>query len=133
MHKLKISENLGDPMHASKQLRIAIIGAGLGGATCAILFERSGFHTDVYEQAPAFTRLGAGIHLGPNCVRVFNHIGIGKNLLEFVFSPKPGTACNGIPANVSSVSLCAMSLSSSTARHMSPFIAVTCTHSLSTR
>ena len=36
MHKLKISENLGDPMHASKQLRIAIIGAGLGGATCAI-------------------------------------------------------------------------------------------------
>jgi 6-hydroxynicotinate 3-monooxygenase len=88
IHKLKISEALGHPMRAANHLRIAIIGAGLGGVTCAILFQRSGYHIDVYEQAPVFTRLGAGIHLGPNCVRVFNHIGIGEKLLEFAVLPK---------------------------------------------
>ena len=68
--------------------RIAVIGAGLGGATCAALFQQAGYPVDVYEQAPVFTRLGAGIHLGPNCVRVLNHLGLERRLLEIGVRPK---------------------------------------------
>jgi hypothetical protein len=46
-------------MSDSKRPRIGIIGAGLGGATCAVLFQKAGYPVDVYEQVPEFTRLGA--------------------------------------------------------------------------
>ena len=61
-------------MTAAKRPQIAIIGAGLGGAACAALFQQAGYRVDVYEQAPEFTRLGAGIHLGPN---FFGFLGTG--------------------------------------------------------
>jgi 6-hydroxynicotinate 3-monooxygenase len=56
--------------------RIAIVGAGLGGACAAVLLQKSGFQVDVFEQAPAFTRLGAGIHMGPNVMKIFRRMGI---------------------------------------------------------
>ncbi len=55
--------------------RIAIIGAGLGGAAAAALFQRAGHSVRVYEQAPAFSRLGAGIHVGPNVMKILRRIG----------------------------------------------------------
>lgn len=64
----------------SKQPRIAVIGAGLGGAAAAALLQKSGFSVDVYEQAPAFSRLGAGIHMGPNAMKIFRRIGIEQPL-----------------------------------------------------
>ena len=45
--------------------RIAIVGAGLGGLTRAAFLQRDGFAVTVYEQAPAFSRIGAGIILVP--------------------------------------------------------------------
>ena len=74
-------------MNVPKRIEIAVIGAGLGGATCAALFQQAGYQVDVYEQASEFTRLGAGIHLGPNCVRVLNHIGLKQRLLETAVRP----------------------------------------------
>jgi 6-hydroxynicotinate 3-monooxygenase len=53
-----------------------MIGAGLGGAAGAALLHQQGFNVKVYEQAPAFSRLGAGIHLGPNVMKVMRKIGI---------------------------------------------------------
>jgi 6-hydroxynicotinate 3-monooxygenase len=35
--------------------KIAVVGAGLGGAAAAALLQQAGFHVDVFEQAPAFT------------------------------------------------------------------------------
>jgi 2-polyprenyl-6-methoxyphenol hydroxylase-like FAD-dependent oxidoreductase len=55
--------------------RIAVIGAGLGGATAAALLEKSGYDVVLYEQAQAFSRLGAGIHVGPNMMKVMRRIG----------------------------------------------------------
>jgi len=60
----------------SQKLRIAVIGAGLGGASAASLLHRAGFKVRVYEQAPAFSRLGAGIHVGPNVMKILRRIGI---------------------------------------------------------
>lgn len=54
--------------------RIAVIGAGLGGTAAAALLERSGYNVTLYEQAPGFSRLGAGIHLGPNVMKIMRRI-----------------------------------------------------------
>ena len=59
-----------------KDLRIAIIGAGLGGCATAKLLHDAGFSPTVYEQSTEVTRLGAGIHLSPNVTRVLERIGV---------------------------------------------------------
>lgn len=60
----------------SKSPRIAIVGAGLGGAATAALLLKEGLNVRVYEQAPGFSRLGAGIHVGPNVMKILRRIGI---------------------------------------------------------
>lgn len=56
--------------------RIAIVGAGLGGIAAALLLRKEGFEATLYEQAPAFSRLGAGIHVGPNVMKIMRRIGL---------------------------------------------------------
>ena len=68
-------------MNRSAKPRVAIIGAGPGGLTAGALLQGSGYHVDIYEQAPTIVRLGAGIHLGPNCIKVLNRIGIGRKMV----------------------------------------------------
>jgi 6-hydroxynicotinate 3-monooxygenase len=63
-----------------KSPRIAVIGAGLGGAAAASLLDQAGFNVRVYEQAPGFARLGAGIHVGPNVMKIMERIGIADAL-----------------------------------------------------
>ena len=53
-----------------------MIGAGLGGATAAALLQLAGFQVEVYEQSKGFARIGAGIHVGPNMMRVFRRLGL---------------------------------------------------------
>jgi 6-hydroxynicotinate 3-monooxygenase len=62
--------------------RIAVIGAGLGGMTAAGLLQRAGFQVRVYEQAPAFSRIGAGIHLTSNVMIVMRRLGIEQALSD---------------------------------------------------
>ncbi len=61
-------------------LRIAIIGAGIGGLTAAVALRQTGFEVDVYEQAPELTEVGGGINMGPNAVRVLQRLGLGPAL-----------------------------------------------------
>jgi salicylate hydroxylase len=60
--------------------RIAIIGAGLGGLTCALTLAKAGRSVIVYEQAPLLAEIGAGITLSPNASRIFIHLGMGDGL-----------------------------------------------------
>jgi salicylate hydroxylase len=59
---------------------IAIIGAGLGGLTCALALARAGMAVTVYEQAPELAEAGAGITLSPNASRIFIHLGMEDGL-----------------------------------------------------
>jgi 6-hydroxynicotinate 3-monooxygenase len=70
-----------------RDLRIAVIGAGLGGMTTAGLLQRAGFRVRVYEQAPAFSRIGAGIHLSANVMMVMKRLGIQQRLVDVGMTP----------------------------------------------
>lgn len=73
-------------MNANK--RIAVVGAGLGGLSAAGFLQRAGFSVTVYEQAPAFSRIGAGIILSANVMKVFRRLGIEQSLVETGIKPQ---------------------------------------------
>jgi 6-hydroxynicotinate 3-monooxygenase len=74
-------------MTSVEQIDIAVIGAGLGGAAAAALLLNAGFSVHVFEQAPVFNRLGAGIHIGPNVMKIFRAIGLEDRLSQIGSHP----------------------------------------------
>ena len=57
-------------------LRIAIIGAGIGGLAAACALRQHGFAVTVYERAAEIGEVGAGLQLGPNAVKVLRALGV---------------------------------------------------------
>ncbi|MEI6318932.1 MAG: NAD(P)-binding protein, partial [Pseudomonadota bacterium] len=53
-----------------KPVSFAIIGAGIGGLATAALLLRAGHRVQVFEQAARFARVGSGIQMAPNAVKV---------------------------------------------------------------
>jgi 6-hydroxynicotinate 3-monooxygenase len=72
---------------AVRPVRVAIIGAGIGGLTAAACLRRAGVEARIYEQAPGFARLGAGIQQSPNAVRVLFALGLEAKLRALAFQP----------------------------------------------
>ncbi|WP_042429320.1 FAD-dependent monooxygenase [Comamonas granuli] len=58
----------------SKQLLIA--GAGIGGMAAALAAARAGWEVRLFERAPVFAEVGAGVQLGPNAVRCLQAWGL---------------------------------------------------------
>ncbi len=71
----------------TQPLSIAIIGAGMGGLTAAATLRGIGAEVQVYEQARQFTRIGAGIQMMPNSMKVLRGIGVEPRLRELAFAP----------------------------------------------
>lgn len=67
---------------------ILIAGGGIGGLSAALAFARQGFVVELFEQAPAFTEIGAGIQLSPNATRVLHGFGLEAALREVAFVPE---------------------------------------------
>jgi salicylate hydroxylase/6-hydroxynicotinate 3-monooxygenase len=65
--------------------RVAIIGAGIGGLAAAALLRRAGHDVQVYEQAPRFARVGAGIQMAPNAIKVLRRLGLEERLRRVAF------------------------------------------------
>jgi len=72
---------------AKKKIAIAVIGAGMGGLTAAAALRRIGADVQVYEQAHQFARVGAGIQMLPNAMKVLRGIGIEERLRQIAFEP----------------------------------------------
>ncbi len=66
---------------------IAIIGAGMGGLAAAAALRRVGIAVTVYEQADQFARVGAGIQISPNAVKVLRGLGLEEHIRSFAFQP----------------------------------------------
>ena len=72
---------------AVEKLSIAIVGAGIGGMAAAATLRRIGARVDVYEQAGQFARIGAGIQMMPNSMKVLRRIGVEEKLRQTAFQP----------------------------------------------
>ncbi|MBT29979.1 MAG: monooxygenase, partial [Thalassobius sp.] len=53
-----------------------ILGGGIAGLSTAIALKRIGIIAKVYEAAPHFKPVGAGIILAVNAMKAYKHIGL---------------------------------------------------------
>lgn len=68
-------------------LDVIVVGAGLGGLATAISLTLSGHKVRVFEQAPAFGEVGAGIQVPPNSTRLFLSWGVGPHIEQYISEP----------------------------------------------
>jgi len=69
-------------------MKVAVVGAGMGGLAAAAALSRAGIEASVYEQAGRFARIGAGIQMLPNSMKVLRGLGIEPKLRGFAFAPR---------------------------------------------
>ena len=75
-------------MKGADKLSVAVVGAGMGGLTVAATLRRLGVNVHVYEQATRFARIGAGIQMLPNSMKVLRGVGVEERLRGFAFAPR---------------------------------------------
>jgi len=81
-------------------MKFLIAGAGIGGLTAALCLSRSGHEVAVFDQASQFGEVGAGLQCGANAMRVFNYLGLSKELEAVAVDPQRIEFCDGISGNV---------------------------------
>jgi 2-polyprenyl-6-methoxyphenol hydroxylase-like FAD-dependent oxidoreductase len=59
----------------------------MGGLAVAATLRQAGFDVRVYEQAARFARVGAGIQMMPNSMKVLRRIGVEEGLRRTAFAP----------------------------------------------
>src|SRR6188508_619251 len=64
----------------SSRQRAGIVGGGIGGLTAAIALRKAGWDVTVYERAPEFGEVGAGLVLLPNALAALDEIGVGDEV-----------------------------------------------------
>lgn len=64
-----------------------IVGGGIGGLAAALACARAGLEVDVFERAPEFSEVGAGIQLGPNVTAVLHGWGLQDALARVAAFP----------------------------------------------
>jgi salicylate hydroxylase/6-hydroxynicotinate 3-monooxygenase len=69
---------------------VAIVGAGIAGLTAAATLRKVGLHAEIYEQAPAFARIGAGIQMNPNAMKALRGLGLESRIRSLGFAPQVG-------------------------------------------
>lgn len=69
----------------NKQMLVA--GGGIGGLAASLAAARAGWEVRLYEQAPAFGEIGAGIQLGPNVTRILDAWGLMPELARVAAYP----------------------------------------------
>lgn len=72
---------------SSNNLRIAIIGGGIGGLTLALALRQRGLEPDVYEQALELAEIGAAVALSANSTRELTRLGLLDQLAAVSTEP----------------------------------------------
>ncbi|MDS9469718.1 FAD-dependent monooxygenase [Paracoccus sp. MBLB3053] len=72
-------------------MKIGIIGGGIGGTATACALLRKGFDVTIFEQAPAFGEVGAGVQMTPNAVKSIIGMGLESDLMRTAFYPRAVT------------------------------------------
>lgn len=69
-------------------MKIGIIGGGIGGTAAAFSLLAKGHDVTIFEQAPAFGEVGAGVQITPNAVKAIKGLGLYERFLKNGFFPK---------------------------------------------
>ena len=75
---------------------IAIVGGGIGGLVAGIALKKNGQKVHIYERAPAFGEVGAGISLSPNAVLGLRSLGLGEWLEKCANEPVEQQLWHGV-------------------------------------
>ncbi len=70
-----------------KSLNVAVVGAGIAGLTAVLALAKSGHKVSLYEAAPAWGEVGAGITLAPNAMRGLDYVGVGETVADVGMEP----------------------------------------------
>ncbi|MGI4983576.1 MAG: FAD-dependent urate hydroxylase HpxO [Janthinobacterium lividum] len=60
-----------------KPLDVIVIGAGMGGLSCALALQRQGHSVRVFERTAELRPIGAAISIWPNGVKILRALGLG--------------------------------------------------------
>lgn len=71
-------------------MKVAIVGAGLGGLAAACALRKAGIEVNVYEQYSELREAGAGVQITPNATRVLASIGLADELAQFACNARTG-------------------------------------------
>lgn len=67
---------------------VIVVGGGIGGLAAALSIHETGKSVAVFEQAPEFGEVGAGIQLAPNALEVLDRLGVKEEILKVAVLPK---------------------------------------------
>src|SRR6186997_3160632 len=62
------------------EVRVAIVGGGIGGLVLALALRERGIGFDVYEQADELREIGAAVALSANGTRELRRLGLGEQV-----------------------------------------------------
>lgn len=76
---------------SAKRLSIGIVGGGIGGVAFAVALSRvADLDVHLFEAAPQFSEIGAGVSFGPNAVRAIQLLGLEESYRSIAdSSPAP--------------------------------------------
>jgi FAD-dependent urate hydroxylase len=63
-------------------LKVIVIGAGIGGLTTGVALQQAGYQVEIYDRVSELRPAGAGISLWSNGVKVLNRLGLGDRLAK---------------------------------------------------
>jgi salicylate hydroxylase len=73
---------------SSRNLKVLIAGGGIGGLTALLALRQRGIAAQLFEQAEAFSQVGAGIQLSSNATRILKMLGLGGALARVAVFPE---------------------------------------------
>lgn len=72
----------------TRDLRVAVIGGGIGGLAVANALRQRGHEVSIHEQVQELGEVGAGIQMTPNAVKVMRGLGLESELRAVSFLPQ---------------------------------------------
>ena len=90
-------------MPAARALKIAIVGAGIGGLAAARALRLRGFEVELSERAERLGEVGAGLQLGPNAYKVLRALGLEDAVRKAAYEPNKRVTLNWNDASLRGV------------------------------
>jgi salicylate hydroxylase len=72
---------------ATNDLRVAIVGSGIGGLSLGLALREHGIAAEIFETAPELTEIGAAVSQSANATRLFHRLGLLEEYAKHATMP----------------------------------------------